>query len=222
MNIDKKDLMLYAVTDSHWLDGRSLAEQVQEAIAGGVTCVQLREKNVTDEERERIALEVQKVCKDHKIPFLIDDDVDLVRKIDADGVHVGQSDMEAENVRKILGPHKIIGVTAKTVEQAKKAEAMGADYLGVGAAFPTGTKKDTYVIEHKVYKAISEAVKIPIIAIGGITQENVTELNGSGIAGVAVVSAIFAADDIADAASRLKATVSEMVDLNNMLYNKGE
>ena len=211
MKCDTKDLLLYAVTDRSWLRGRTLREQVREALEGGATFVQLREKNLDEAQFLAEAKEIQKLCKAYHVPFVINDNVKIAGEIDADGVHVGQSDMEAGDVRKRLGPDKIIGVSARTVEQAKRAQEHGADYLGVGAVFPTGSKADAVEVDHEVLKEICEAVTIPVIAIGGINQNNVTELAGTGICGVAVISAIFAADDVQKAAAGLRAKVEEMV-----------
>ena len=159
MKCDKKDLLLYAVTDRSWLRGRTLREQVREALEGGATFVQLREKNLDEAQFLAEAKEIQKLCKAYHVPFVINDNVKIAGEIDADGVHVGQSDMEAGDVRKRLGPDKIIGVSARTVEQAKRAQEHGADYLGVGAVFPTGSKADAVEVDHEVLKEICEAVR---------------------------------------------------------------
>ena len=211
MKFDKKDLLLYAVTDRTWLNGDTLYHQVEEALKGGATFVQLREKNLDQETFLAEAREIQKLCRSYGVPFVINDNVEIAREIGADGVHVGQSDMEAGAVRKKLGSDKIIGVSAQTVEQALLAEKHGASYLGVGAVFHTGSKADATEVSHERLKEICEAVHIPVIAIGGITEENVTELKGSGICGVAVISAIFARKDIHGAAKRLRARVEETV-----------
>lgn len=211
MNCDKKDLLLYAVTDRSWLEGRTLYEQVEKAIRGGVTFVQLREKNLEQEAFLREAKEIQGLCRSYGIPFVINDNVALAREIGADGVHVGQSDMKAGDVRAILGKDKIIGVSAQTVEQALLAQRQGADYLGVGAVFPTGSKADAVEVDHQVLQDICRAVDIPVIAIGGITEENVTTLAGSGICGIAVISAIFAKPDITAAAAGLRKKTEEML-----------
>ncbi len=205
MRSDKKDLLLYAVTDRHWLSGRKLSDVVKESLEGGVTFVQLREKELDEETFLKEAKELKELCRQYNVPFVINDNVELAKKIDADGVHVGQSDMEAGDVRAMLGPDKIIGVSAQTVEQAILAEKRGADYLGVGAVFKTGSKADADDVSFETLKAICDAVSIPVIAIGGITLENVKELSGSGICGIAVISAIYAAGDIKKAAEDLKA-----------------
>ena len=208
----KEDLLLYAVTDRSWLNGRTLASQVEEALLGGATFVQLREKHVAEETFLADALELKALCGRYGVPFVLNDNVELAKKIDAGGVHVGQKDMEAGRVREILGPDKILGVSARTVEQALLAERQGADYLGVGAVFRTGTKSDASQLDHEMLRAICKAVRIPVIAIGGIGKGNVMELKGSGICGVAVVSAIFAQQDIREAAAELKALAKKLIE----------
>lgn len=212
INCSKKELMLYAVTDRHWLGEETLYDQVKKALDGGATFVQLREKKLDREDFLAEALEIQKLCREYGVPFVINDEVSIAKDIDADGVHVGQSDMEAMDVRKVLGPDKILGVSAQTVEQAIIAEKHGADYLGVGAVFATGSKDDADDVSHETLKAICEAVSIPVIAIGGITKENVSELAGSGICGVAVISAIFGQNDIKKATEDLKVSVEKMLE----------
>ena len=209
MNCTKEELLLYAVTDRSWLHGRTLKEQVKEALDGGVTFLQLREKQIDSELFLQEAQELKELCKQYQVPFVINDDVELALKVDADGVHVGQSDMEAGDVRKKLGKDKIIGVSAQTVEQAVMAEKHGADYLGVGAVFPTSSKDDAQEVDYETLKAICQAVQIPVIAIGGINPQNVDRLKGSGICGVAVISAIFAQEDIKEAAKELKNRTKE-------------
>ena len=211
MRLDKKDMVLYAVTDRHWLNGESLYSQVEKALKGGATFIQLREKNLGEEEFLAEAKEIARLCKSYHVPFVINDNVEIAKKVDADGVHVGQSDMEAGDVRAKLGQDKIIGVSTQTVEQAILAEKHGADYLGVGAVFPATSKDDAAEVSYDTLKAICEAVSIPVVAIGGITQENVVKLTGSGIDGVAVISAIYAQKDIKKAAADLKAAVKAIV-----------
>ncbi|MBQ8952131.1 MAG: thiamine phosphate synthase [Eubacterium sp.] len=211
MKLDKKDLLLYAVTDRHWLNGRSLYEVVKESLDGGATFIQLREKTLDEASFLDEARQIKKLCEEYKVPFVINDNVEIAMAIDADGVHVGQSDMEAGNVREKLGPDKIIGVSAQTVEQAVLAEKRGADYLGVGAVFPTGSKDDALEVSHETLKEICEAVSIPVIAIGGITIDNTKELAGSGIVGVAVISAIYAKEDITQAARELRKVVEDTI-----------
>lgn len=213
MKLDKKDLLLYAVTDRHWLkDGERLYDQVEKALKGGVTFVQLREKDLDENAFLAEAKEIQALCRSWGVPFVINDNVELAVAIDADGVHVGQSDMEAGDVRAMIGPDKILGVSTQTVEQARAAQARGADYLGVGAVFATGSKADAVEVEHEVVREICRAVDIPAIAIGGITVDNVKELAGSGLSGIAVISAIFGAADIEAAAAKLRALTKEMVE----------
>lgn len=212
MKCDKKDLLLYAVTDRRWLGGRRLADQVEEALKGGVTFVQLREKDLDEERFLEEAREIKELCGRYQVPFVINDNVDIAQAVDADGVHVGQSDMEAGDVRARLGQDKIIGVSAQTVEQALLAESRGADYLGVGAVFATGSKADASEMDHETVKAICQAVHIPVIAIGGITRENVGALAGTGVCGAAVISAIFAQEDVEEETRKLKEAVRCMVE----------
>lgn len=204
MNCKKEDLLLYAVTDRTWLGNETLYEQVEKALKGGATFIQLREKTLDDETFLKEAIEIQELCKKYNVPFVVNDNVDIAIKMNADGVHVGQSDMEAGDVRAKLGPNKIIGVSAQTVEQAILAKERGADYLGVGAVFPTGSKDDADDVSHDTLKAICEAVDIPVVAIGGISKNNVSELKGTGICGIAVISAIFAQKDIESATRELR------------------
>ena len=211
MKCDKKDLLLYAVTDRSWLGDHTLYEQVEEALKGGATFIQLREKELDDEAFLAEAIEIQKLCRQYNVPFVINDNVKIAREMNADGVHVGQSDMEAGNVRAILGKDKILGVSVQTVAQAVLAEQRGADYLGVGAVFHTGSKADAEDVSHKTLQNICAAVNIPVVAIGGIGKHNVLELKGSGIDGIAVISAIFAAEDIQKATAELKALTEEAV-----------
>ncbi|QOX63234.1 thiamine phosphate synthase [Anoxybacterium hadale] len=211
MKCGKEDLLLYAVTDRSWLNGETLHSQVERALKGGATFIQLREKELNKEVFLAEAKELQALCREYSVPFVVNDDVEIAIEADADGVHVGQSDMEAGSVREKLGPDKILGVSAQTVEQAIFAEQNGADYLGVGAVFHTGTKADADDVSHETLKSICEAVKIPVVAIGGISIDNVMELKGSGISGVAVVSALFAQPDIEKAAAELKEFTCRMV-----------
>ena len=214
MNCRKEDMVLYAITDRHWLNGESLYQQVEKALQGGVTFLQLREKKLDKELFMKEAREIKELCRKYKVPFIINDNVEIAKAIDADGVHVGQSDMEAGDVRKRLGADKIIGVSAKTVEQALLAEKHGADYLGVGAVFSTSTKTDATGVSHETLRDICQAIKIPVVAIGGITKDNVNELSGYGADGIAVISAIFAQENITEAAKDLKQRSMQMVGSN--------
>ena len=193
MRCDKKDLLLYGVTDRSWLGDRTLAQQVEASLRGGATMIQLREKHMDRGSILAQALELRELCGRYGVPLILNDDAELAQAAGADGVHVGQSDMEAGRVRALLGEDKLIGVSARTVEQALAAQAAGADYLGVGA------------------KAICAAVDIPVVAIGGIGAGNVAELAGSGIAGVAVVSALYAQPDVEAATRSLRAQVERVV-----------
>ena len=204
MKLSAEQMRLYAVTDRRWLGGRTLADAVAEAIEGGVTIVQLREKSLDADAFLREAVAVKAVCARYDVPLIINDDPEIARRSGADGVHVGQKDMNPAALRRLLGESCIIGVSAATVAEAKQAEADGADYLGCGAVFSTGTKTDTRPVDHALLSQICAAVTVPVVAIGGISEENAPRLRGSGIAGIAVVSAIFAQNDIKAAAQRLR------------------
>lgn len=204
MKLSKESMRLYVVTDRMWLGENSLAKQVEESIKGGATFVQLREKNISFEEYVAIAKEIKIVTDKYNIPFVINDDVDVAIACEADGVHVGQHDMLAGDVRKKIGDNMILGVSAQTVEQAILAQKMGADYIGVGAVFSTSTKLDAEAVSYETLKAICHAVSIPVVAIGGINKQNIMKLKGSGANGIAVVSAIFAQDNIFEAARELR------------------
>lgn len=192
----RRGMLLYAVTDSAWLHGRTLASCVREALAGGATFVQLREKHMTTDELVKEARTILPICREARVPFLIDDDVEAARLVGADGVHVGQSDTACAEARRILGPDAIVGVSAQTVEQAVAAEQAGADYLGVGALIPTPTKPDAVDVTPEELARICRAVRIPVVGIGGLHLSTVDILDGTGAAGAAMVSAIFAAEDI--------------------------
>ena len=192
----RRGMLLYAVTDSAWLHGRTLASCVREALAGGATFVQLREKHMSTDELVEEARTILPICREARVPFLIDDDVEAARLVGADGVHVGQSDTACAEARRILGPDAIVGVSAQTVEQAVAAEQAGADYLGVGALIPTPTKPDAVDVTPEELTRICRAVKIPVVGIGGLHLSTIDILDGTGAAGAAVVSAIFAAEDI--------------------------
>lgn len=210
MRFDKKDLLLYAVTDRNWLGEETLAGQVEKAVKGGATFVQLREKELDGERFLEEAREIRELCRKYHVPFVVNDNVEIAIRSDADGVHVGQDDMEAGDVRAMIGAGKIVGVSVQTAEQAVLAQKRGADYLGVGAVFPTGSKKDACEVSHETLRGICEAVDIPVIAIGGIGAGNIGELFGSGICGIAVISAIFGKEDIEGAARELKRLAEEM------------
>ena len=208
---ERMDTTLYLVTDSSYHTEESFLRTVEEALRGRVKLLQLREKEKSAREYMELADKVRQICDRYQVPLLIDDRVDVAAAVGAAGVHVGQSDMEAGDVRRKLGPDKIIGVSAQTVEQALRAQEHGADYLGVGAVFPTGSKADAVEVSRETLKEICRAVDIPVIAIGGISRDNVMELKGSGICGIAVISAIFAQKDVEAAAGELKKQVEEML-----------
>ena len=212
MNCTKKDMLLYAVTDRAWTGEKTLLEQVKEALDGGITFLQLREKELGEEEFLREAEDMKTLAAAYHVPFIINDNVELALAIGADGVHVGQEDMEAGKVREKLGPDKIIGVSAHSVEEAVKAEKSGADYLGAGAVFSTSTKGDAGALSMETLKAICSSVSIPVVAIGGIKEENILSLKGTGVAGAAIVSGIFARKNIREACVRLRSLAKEMVE----------
>lgn len=212
MICDKASMLLYAVTDRSWVGTQSLYEQVESALKGGATCIQLREKELSDKYFLREAIEMKALCHRYGVPLIINDNVELAIKCGADGVHVGQQDMEASQVRSRIGMEMILGVSAQTVEQALLAEKQGADYLGVGAVFTTATKADAKPVTHQTLQQICSAVSIPVCAIGGIDQHNIMELTGSGIDGVALVSAIFGSEDIKIACEKLRALSSAMIE----------
>lgn len=203
MKLNKNSMMLYAITDRTWLGDKTLPQVVEEAIMGGATFIQLREKNLSYDEFLKAAIEVKTVTDKYSVPFVINDNVDIAVKVGADGAHIGQSDEEIRIAREKLGPNKILGLSAGTLEEAIKAEKNGADYLGVGAVFNTSTKLDARTVSFEALKEICETVKIPVVAIGGISRDNVIELKGTGIAGISVVSAIFAQGNVKNAAEEL-------------------
>lgn len=207
----RKSMLCYAVTDRAWLRGRTLASCVEDVIAGGATFIQLREKKVSVEETEKLALELKDICATYHVPFVLDDDVELAKKVGADGVHVGQEDLACSKAREILGEDAIIGVSAQTVDEAVAAWKAGADYLGVGALHPTLTKPDAVDVTYEELTRICAAIPIPAIGIGGVDATTAHELEGTGVAGGAVVSAIFAADDCRTATEKLKAELQKAI-----------
>ena len=211
MKCDKQYMRLYAVTDRAWVGKQTLYEQVEAALKGGVTCVQLREKELSEEDFLAEAKEIKELCSRYHVPFFINDNVDVAIKCQADGVHVGQEDMKASDVRSKVGDQMIIGVSAHSVEEAVEAVKNGADCLGVGAMFTTLTKADASVLPKETLRAICEAVDVPVVAIGGIGESNILELAGTGADGVALVSAIFGAADIEAQCRKLRALSEEMV-----------
>jgi thiamine-phosphate pyrophosphorylase len=207
----RRAMELYLVTDRSWLDGRTLEEDVEQALQGGVTLVQLREKHLEKEEFIALAKRIKKVTDQYQVPLIINDDVEVALAVDAAGVHVGQKDCYAKEARKLLGPDKILGVTCNRVELAKEAQANGADYLGVGAVFGSGTKKDAIPLDHAVLQEICQAVDIPVVAIGGINATNAQKLKGRKMDGIAVISGILAAKDIKKAAQELKVIAQDII-----------
>ena len=211
MKCDKKHMLLYAVTDRAWAKEKSLYQQVEEALKGGVTCVQLREKNLSDEEFLQEAVKIKALCQRYNVPLFINDNVFVALKCGADGVHVGQDDMEVSEVRSVVGENMMIGVSAHSVEEALEAVKNGADCLGVGAMFATSTKADANVLSWQTLHDICHAVDVPVVAIGGLNKDNIPSLAGSGVDGVALVSAIFASEDIESECRRLFGIAYNMV-----------
>lgn len=211
MKLSKDDLLLYAITDRGSLDKKVFFEKIEEALQGGVTILQLREKELDEDSFTDEAIEVKALCRKYGVPLIINDNVNVALKSGADGVHVGIEDMPIDEIRRKAPDSFIIGATCKTVEQAQSAERLGADYMGVGAVFPSPTKKNAVRITREQLKEICSSVSIPAVAIGGITLENVGELQGGGMSGIAVVSAVFSADDIQKAASLLKEKAKSLI-----------
>lgn len=211
MKCSKNMLLLYAVTDQSWTKEKTLYEQIEEALKGGITCLQLREKEMPEEKFLKEAKFIHSLCQNYNVPLIINDNVQIALKADAEGVHIGQDDGDIGQIRKLLGKDKILGVSAHTVEEAQKAQKEGADYLGVGAVFKTGTKKDAKDMPFETLKQICSSVNIPVVAIGGITYENILKLSGSKADGIAVVSAIFSSSDITGTCQKLKKLSEEMI-----------
>lgn len=208
-------MLLYAITDRTWLrETESLAEVCSHVLDNGATFLQIREKDLKEDDFEREAAELKTLCEKYRVPFVVNDNVQIALDIDADGVHVGQSDIRGRDIRSIIGPDKILGISAGTVEEALEAEKAGADYIGVGAVFGTSTKKDARNLTLEKLKEICTAVQIPAVAIGGINKNNIKELEGSGVDGIAVISAIFGAEDPGRAAGELYKLANDMVKTN--------
>lgn len=211
MKLLKDNLLLYLVTDSRWTYSENLAEQVEKAIIGGVTAVQYREKNLNQKEYMKTAFEIKKICNKYKVPFIINDSPVLAREIGADGVHVGQNDAPVDQARLLLGDDKIIGTSAHNVEEALKAQEDGADYIGVGAVFGSKTKTDVFSMNPEKLNVIADSVNIPVVAIGGVNEENIHMLCNSNISGIAVISAILAKNDVKKAAETMLAKARGVV-----------
>ena len=208
----RKSMLLYAVTDQSWLkEGQTLLSVCEDVLASGATFLQIREKDPDTNSFEAEAAKLKELCSRYKVPYVVNDSVEIALAIDADGVHVGQSDIKGRDIRSMIGPDKILGISAGTAQEAIAAENAGADYIGVGAVFGTSTKKNARNLTVEKLKEISSAVSIPVVAIGGINGNNLMELSGSGVDGVAVVSAIFAAEDPGKATAQLLKLTKEMV-----------
>jgi len=211
LKVSSKSLLLYGITDRTWLNGRTLVDVVEDSIKGGVTFLQLREKELAYEEFLKEAFEIKTITDKYKIPFVINDNIDIALACNADGVHVGQTDMQAGRVRRLIGDDKILGVSVQTVEEAKIAIDNGADYLGVGAMFVTNTKADASVMSMEALKKVCDSVSIPVVAIGGINETNMLKLKDTGIAGVSIISAIYAKPDIFEASKQLLELAKQIV-----------
>lgn len=211
MKCDKRHMLLYAVTDRAWVGEHTLCEQVEAALKGGVTCVQLREKELDQTAFLQEAQDICALCRRYHVPFIVNDNVDIAVACGADGIHVGQEDMVAGEVRRRVGDAMILGVSVHTVEEARQAVRDGADYLGLGAVFPTSTKTDVDQMTSETLRDICSAVDVPVVAIGGISQDNLLDLAGSGVDGAALVSAIFSAEDIETTCRKLRSLAERMV-----------
>lgn len=210
MKLNKKDLLLYAITDRTWLNGKTLCSEVSKVLENGATFLQLREKDLSHEEIVSEGIEIKKITDKYRVPFVINDDILAAKEVNCDGVHIGQKDMDYKKAREILGPDKIIGVSCGNVKEAIAAEKLGADYIGVGAVFHTSTKKDARDMTKETLIEISNSVSIPIVAIGGINGDNMDKLKDTGINGVAIISAIFASKDIGSATKKLLENANEI------------
>lgn len=217
MKCSKETMLLYAVTDRAWTGKQSLEEQAEAALKGGVTCLQLREKELDEEEFLKEAIELKRLCAAYHVPFIVNDNVEIAVKCRADGIHVGQEDMETGKVRALAGPEMMIGVSVQNPEQAAAAQEAGADYLGVGAVFGTATKPDAIDVPFETLRKICETVSIPVVAIGGISKANMYRLSGLGADGAALVSAIFSAGDIEQECRELR-MLSEQIFLTSRQF----
>ncbi|MEG1642036.1 MAG: thiamine phosphate synthase [Synergistaceae bacterium] len=211
MRLDKRQLTLYAITNRNWLNNSTMENDVEKALRAGVTILQIREKNITEEEYIERTQSLKKITEKFNVPLIVNDNIEVAIKSGADGVHLGQDDINSLSIRERIGEKMILGVSAHNVEEAKKAEEMGANYLGVGAVFSTSTKNDAENIPFGTLKEICDTVSIPVVAIGGITKENIKGLIGSGISGISVISAIFAEKDIEKATKEIKEEINKIL-----------
>ena len=211
MKLNKESMLVYAITDRHWTGTQTLEQQVDDVLKNGATFLQIREKNMPHDELVKEAICIKEIAAKYNVPVVIDDDIYAVMEAGVDGIHIGQNDMDYVEARKLLGDNKIIGMTAPSVTLAKKAEELGADYIGAGAVFNTSTKKDTKPLELSTLKEICNSVSIPVVAIGGIDHSNVRKLKGTDIDGVAVISALFGASDPGEATRELVSIIKEII-----------
>lgn len=211
MKLNKESMLVYAITDRHWTGTQTLEQQVEDVLKNGATFLQIREKNMPHDELVKEAICIKEIAAKYNVPVVIDDDIYAVMESGVDGVHIGQNDMDYVEARKLLGDNKIIGMTAPSVTLAKKAEELGADYIGAGAVFSTNTKKDTKPLELSTLKEICNSVSIPVVAIGGIDHSNVRKLKGTDIDGVAIISALFGASDPGEATKELVSIMKDVI-----------
>ena len=211
MKFTKESLKLYVITDRSWIGNRSMPEEVEKTLKSGATCLQIREKNISYDEYVSKSIELRKICNKYNVPFIVNDNIEVALASGADGVHVGQKDILNKNVRSIIGSDKILGISANSIELAIAAEKAGADYIGVGSIQLSPTKGESKILSTEYVNEICNTVSIPVVAIGGINEQNILRLKGIGIAGVAVISAVFGKEDVAEATYKLRKLVDEYI-----------
>ena len=211
MKFTKESLKLYVITDRSWIGNRSMPEEVEKTLKSGATCLQIREKNISYDEYVSKSIELRKICNKYNVPFIVNDNIEVALASGADGVHVGQKDILNKNVRSIIGSDKILGISANSIELAIAAEKAGADYIGVGSIQISPTKGESKILSTEYVNEICNSVSIPVVAIGGINEQNILRLKGIGIAGVAVISAVFGKEDVAEATYKLRKLVDEYI-----------
>lgn len=211
MKFTKESLKLYVITDRSWIGNRSMPEEVEKTLKSGATCLQIREKNISYDEYVSKSIELRKICNKYNVPFIVNDNIEVALASGADGVHVGQKDILNKNVRSIIGSDKILGISANSIELAIAAEKAGADYIGVGSIQLSTTKGESKILSTEYVNEICNSVSIPVVAIGGINEQNILRLKGIGIAGVAVISAVFGKEDVAEATYKLRKLVDEYI-----------
>jgi len=211
LKFTKESLKLYVITDRSWIGNRSMSEEVEKTLKAGATCLQIREKNISYDEYVSKSIELRKICNKYNVPFIVNDNIEVALASGADGVHVGQNDILNKNVRSIIGSDKILGISVNSIELAIAAEKAGADYIGVGSIQLSPTKGESKILSTEYVNEICNSVSIPVVAIGGINEQNIPILKGIGIAGVAVISAVFGKEDVAEATYKLRKLVDEYI-----------